>query len=524
MFENTVSRDPGAVFCRYLDRTITYAEADRITRAFASELIEAGTGRGDCVVMAIKKSEWCMLAPLAIVRAGACYASVDHRVPDEMAAMMIRETRAGIVLVDADTRERMEKAAGQFGCRIIDVSRFMESGASRALPEDTSLDSIAYIQYTSGTTGVPKGAAVCHAGVINAAIDDERRFGKRGRCSAIASTPSFLAFHVEFWACVYYGRAAVLVPDDLRYDIASLNRFYSENGIDTAFLITPLAKLYVSNVGETPLKTLNIGGEATGCFEYDLDADLREGYGCTEFGCIAATSVRARTDPSSVGRLACNTKAYILDEEGRRVPYGAAGILHVSGPPLTRGYLFRDADNASSFRGNPFCSEPGYERLFRVGDTARFLPDGTLAILGRKDGQVKIRGFRVELTEVEAAIRRCRDVIDVCVTAPRLGSGTRSLVAYIVGRRPFDQEEVAKIVLETKAAHLVPSYVVNLERLPVGRTGKIDRKSLPLPESAGSGKNPSDIREKVICRHMSEVLGIPGIGPDDDFILLGGDS
>ncbi len=524
MFEKTVSEHPDRTFCRYLDRSMTYAEAERVTRACASELLEAGVRREECVVIAISKSEWYLLAPVAIVRSGACYVSIDHRMPDEMAAMMIKETQARIVLVDAQTKERMSKLAGLFGCRMIDVADFGKKGVSRDLPMDANPGSVACIQYTSGTTGVPKGAMVRHAGVINVMVNDARRFDTaRGGCFAIASTPSFLAFHVEFWNCVYFGKTTVIVPDDLRYDIASLNRFYSENGIDTAFLITPLAKLYVSNVKETPLNALSIGGEPTGFFEYDLDVDMKEGYGCTEYGCIASTKVRDRTDPYSVGKVACNTKAYILDDEGRRVPYGAVGTLHIAGLSLTKGYLFRDQDNASSFRRNPFCDEPGYERLFRVGDTARFLPDGTLGVLGRKDGQVKIRGFRVELTEVETAIRRCEDVVDVCVAAPRMGGGTRSLVAYVVGKRRFDQEEIARIVRETKAEHMVPSYVVNLERLPIGRTGKIDRKSLPVPEPAGSGAAPSDGLEGIICGCMSKVLGTP-VGPDDDFIALGGDS
>ncbi|MBR7006331.1 MAG: AMP-binding protein [Candidatus Methanomethylophilaceae archaeon] len=524
MFEKTVSECPDRTFCKYLDRSMTYAEAEEVTRACASELLDAGVKREECVVIAISKSKWYLLAPVAIVRSGACYASIDHRMPDEMAAMIIKETRAGIVLVDSQTKERMTKIAGLFGCRMIDVADFGKKGVSHDLPMDAGLESIAYIQYTSGTTGVPKGAVVRHAGVINPMTNDDLRFDTpHGGCFAIASTPSFLAFHVEFWSCVYYGKTVVIVPDDLRYDIASLNRFYSENGIDTAFLITPLAKLYVSNVEKSPLKTLSIGGEPTGCFEYDVDVDLKEGYGCTEYGCIASTKVRDRTNPSSVGKVACNTKAYILDDEGRRVPYGAVGTLHIAGPALTKGYLFRDRDNEESFRRNPFCDEPGYERMFRVGDTARFLPDGTLGVLGRKDGQVKIRGFRVELTEVEAAIRRCEDVVDVCVTAPRIGSGTRSLVAYVVGRRRFGQEEIGRIVRETKAEHMVPSYVVNMERLPIGRTGKIDRKALPVPEPEGNGAAPSDGPERIICECMSKTLGVPA-GPDDDFIALGGDS
>ncbi len=525
MFEEAVKKDPDHQFCRYQGRVMTMGDAERVSRACASNLIKAGVKKGDGVAIAVTKSEWYLLAPLSIVRAGGYYVAIDHRSPDELALLMLKETRSKVVLVDAATKDRFSALTKDLGIKVMDVSEAGVCDVTVDLPLDIEPLSPAYIQYTSGTTGLPKGAVVSHLNIINAIITNRDRYGyDSDDVFAIASSPSFLAFHMTFWGNILGRLCMVIVPDDLSYDIASLNKFYTENGITITFLITPLAKLYVSNVKSTPLTSIVTGGDAMGYFDYDLDVQLRESYGCTEYGTITFSLVHERYDISCVGKLCYNTKVYILDEERRRVPFGAVGTLYISGPQLTDGYLCREELNAQMFFKNPFCEKPGFEKMFCLGDTARFLPDGTLGILGRKDGQVKIRGFRVEVTEVETAIRRCKDVIDVCVTAPKLIGNERSLVAYIVGRKQFTQDEIAAVVSESKAEYMIPSYVINMPRLPIGRTGKIDRKALPLPEVKGSGGESDAGPETLLCRYMSAVLDVPDFGVNDDFIKMGGDS
>ncbi len=191
-----------------------------------------------------------------------------------------------------------------------------------------------------------------------------------------------------------------------------------------------------------------------------------------------------KNQPSSVGVPDNNVKAYILDSEHRRVPYGAVGELYLSGYQLSKGYLNNPEKNRESFFDNPFSSEEGYERMYATGDFFRLLPDGTLGIIGRRDGQVKVRGNRVELTEVEACIRSMPGIKDVTVQPIVSENGTKELCAYIVAAEPLALSDIQSYVSERKPDYMVPAFVVKLDSIPLNVNGKVDRRALPKPDTS----------------------------------------
>ena len=256
-----------------------------------------------------------------------------------------------------------------------------------------------------------------------------------------------------------------------------------KNGITHIFMTTRIAETYVHSHKESYLRYLITGGEKISLSDINTSYRIVDGYGPTE---NLGTSMNAIFDEkrwsSSVGIPDSNVKAYILDSEHRRVPYGAVGELYLSGYQLSKGYLNNPEKNEESFFDNPFTSEQGYERMYATGDFFRFLPDGTLGIIGRRDGQVKVRGNRVELTEVEACIRSIPSVKDVTVQPITQDNGTKELCAYIVAAEPLALSDIQSYVSERKPDYMVPAFVVQLDSIPLNVNGKVDRRALPKPD------------------------------------------
>ncbi len=231
---------------------------------------------------------------------------------------------------------------------------------------------------------------------------------------------------------------------------------------------------------------------------------------------------------SSIGRFISNVKGYVLDKELRRVPLGAVGELYLSGTQLTPGYLNRSEENENAFFDNPFDDKKGYERIYKTGDMVRFLPDGTLGIIGRHDSQVKIRGNRVELTEVESSIRSMENVEDVTVQIIE-NNGNNELVAYIVLSESFEGPDlidcVREHVIKHKPEYMAPSYVVKLDEIPLNVNGKVDKRALPdvdLTSLQADYVAPTTEDEKIIVEAFEKVFN-QKIGIHDDFVHLGGD-
>ena len=335
---------------------------------------------------------------------------------------------------------------------------------------------------------------------------------------------------LELFVSVFGGGAITFVPEDIRLDLNKLNQYFIRHNVTHTFITTQIAKLFVKTISETSLKYLRTGGEKLGSIEAPENYILTDLYGPAEYNAITAMDIDKKIYESSVGILNWNTKTYILDNEHRRVPLGAVGEIYVSGYQTTVGYLDNPEANQKVLFENPFDGDiPGYERMYKTGDVARYLPDGTMGIVGRLDSQVKIRGNRVELSEVEITIRGFDYVEDVTVQT-MIHDGNKELVAYIVMSDDFDAnitDYIQDKVNECKPSYMVPSFVVKMDKIPLTINGKVDKRSLPDVDRGSlrvAYVPPSTDNERIIVEAFEKVFNQDKIGIYDDFTSLGGDS
>ncbi|MFF5532690.1 non-ribosomal peptide synthase/polyketide synthase [Streptomyces cinerochromogenes] len=395
-------------------------------------------------------------------------------------------------------------------------------------------DRLAYVMFTSGSTGLPKAVAVRHRDV--AALATDSRFAG-GVCDRVLlhSPVAFDAATFEVWAPLLTGGCVVVAPGG-SVDAALLRRLAAEGGLTALWLTAGLFRLLAQDAPDCfrGLTQVWTGGDVVPAqaVRRVLAAcpglTVVDGYGPTETTTFATS--HALTDPAAVpdtvpiGRPLDDMRAHILDTRLRPVPPGCAGELYLAGEGVARGYLGRPGDTAARFLADP-CGPPG-ARMYRTGDLARRRPDGTVEFLGRADDQVKIRGFRVEPGEVEAALAAHPDVVDVAVLAREDRPGAKRLVAYVVGPAGEDAEELRSFAARTLPDYLVPTAVVPLDALPLSRNGKVDRAALPAPQALpGRARvEPRTEAEGRTAAVFGEVLGSEPPGVEDDFFQLGGDS
>ncbi|GAA2784065.1 hypothetical protein GCM10010521_73150 [Streptomyces rameus] len=395
-------------------------------------------------------------------------------------------------------------------------------------------DRLAYVMFTSGSTGLPKAVAVRHRDV--AALATDSRFAG-GVCERVLlhSPVAFDAATFEVWAPLLNGGCVVVAPDG-NVDAALLRRLAGDGGLTALWLTAGLFRLLAQDSPDCfrGLAQVWTGGDVVPApaVRRVLAAcpglTVVDGYGPTETTTFA--TCHALTDPAAVpgtvpiGRPLDDMRVHVLDARLRPVPPGCPGELYLAGEGVARGYLGRPGDTAARFLADPL-GPPG-TRMYRTGDLARRRPDGTVEFLGRADDQVKIRGFRVEPGEVEAALAAHPDVADVAVLAREDRPGAKRLVAYVVGPAAEDAEELRAFAARTLPDYLVPTAFVPLAALPLSRNGKVDRAALPAPdaESRRPRVEPRTETERRTAAVFGEVLGSEPPGVEDDFFQLGGDS
>ncbi|MET9619108.1 amino acid adenylation domain-containing protein, partial [Kitasatospora indigofera] len=394
---------------------------------------------------------------------------------------------------------------------------------------------LAYVMFTSGSTGVPKGVAVRHRDVAGLAADRRWRGGAHDRI-LLHSPHAFDAATYELWVPLLAGGTVVVAPPG-GLDAPGLRAVVARHGVTALFITKALFDLVAEEDPEAfaGLRTVSTGGEAASgaLMRRVLDACpdllLAHVYGPTEATTFATYQALSATEAAAVrvpiGTPLDNMRSYVLDEHLRPVPPGVAGELYIAGAGLARGYWNRPALTAERFVACPFV--PG-GRMYRTGDLVRQRGGGALEFQGRADAQVKLRGFRIELTEIEAVLSRHRAVRQVIVIAREDRPGDTRLVAYCAaaGEPEALAAELRRLAADALPAYMVPAAVVVLDALPLNANGKVDRRVLPAPEQgrAAGGRAPRDPREEILCGLFAEVLGLDEVTIDEDFFDLGGHS
>ncbi|EWM19535.1 linear gramicidin synthetase LgrC [Kutzneria sp. 744] len=489
-------QDPEALALDHL----TYAELDARANRLANRLVKLGVGVEDRVGLRIERSVDLVVAELAVLKAGAAYVPIDLRAPAHRQQAVLDQAGARLVLNDGE----------------VDVD---ESSTTPVVK--VGRVNLAYVMFTSGSTGVPKGVAVTHADIVDLARD--RSFANGHDTTLLHSPQAFDASTYEVWVPLLNGgRVIVAPPGDVD---ASVIRWAVGQGVTGMWLTAGLFRLIAQ---EDPECFAGLTEVWTGGDVVPADAVRRviatgvsvvDGYGPTETTTFASRHKMKGHVPDTVpiGSPLDNMRLHVLDGDLRLVPPGTVGELYIGGAGVARGYIGRPGMTASRFIADPFGSG---ERLYRTGDLVRWR-DGVVEFVGRADDQVKVRGFRIELGEIEAVLAE-HAAVEQAVVAVRNDDGRKRLVAYIVG----ETEGVKDFLAERLPDYMVPAALVRLDELPLSRNGKVDRKALPAPELASSSGYlpPRTDNERVLAGIWAEILGAERIGVEDNFFELGGDS
>ena len=550
LFEAQVKRAPDAIAVLFEAAQLTYREVNQRANQLAHYLKNHGVGPEVLVGICMERSLEMVVGLLGILKAGGAYVPLDPNYPKEGLASTLEDAQVSVLLTQQRLVEYLPKPDAKVIC--LDSGWEVISQESGEDPvEEAIADNLAYVIYTSGSTGRPKGVEITHKALVNFTTSACTGFGLEpsDRVLQFASI-SFDTAVEEIFPCLIRGATLVLRT----YSMLDSVSLFLQKCRDWGITVLDLPTVYWHELTEqvcseqltipAQLRLVIIGGERAvpgrlAQWQKCSGGHVRllNTYGPTEVTVVATTwelAGSAEVDTSMrevpIGRPIPNVQTYVLDGYLNPVPIGVYGELHIGGMGLARGYLNRPDLTTEKFIPNPLSDEPG-NRLYKTGDLARYLPDGTLEFLGRMDHQVKVRGFRIELGEVEAVLGQHPGVRDTAVMAREDELGNNKLVAYVVP----SQEQVPtvselRIFLKAKLPeHMLPSAFVFLDALHLTPNGKVDRRALPapdqsMPELEGAFVAPRTPTEEILARIWSQLLGLKQVGIHDNFFHLGGHS
>ncbi|MFI9103079.1 amino acid adenylation domain-containing protein [Streptomyces fildesensis] len=534
LFTRQAAKTPDAPAVVTANATLSYAELNTRANQLAHHLIARGVRPGDAVAVLLQRSPATVTTLLALMKTGAVYVPLDARYPSERIHHILEQTNTTLVLTDTTSQTALATATPHL--LITDPAQF--DGDGRHAPDVTvHPDAAAYVMYTSGSTGTPKGVVVTHRNVTSLALDP--RFDTTAHQRVLHHSPAaFDASTYEVWVPLLNGGAVVIAPaGDL--DIPLLQKTITDHHVTAAWLTSSLFNVMTEHHPETLTGVHQIwtGGEAvSGPSVQRLQqvcptTVVVDGYGPTETTTFATHHPipNPYTGDATVpiGRPMANTRTYVLDDHLQAVPPGVTGELYIAGSGLAHGYLNQSALTAERFVADPFGPEPG-GRMYRTGDLARWNPDGNLEYTGRADQQIKIRGFRIEPGEIEKVLTDHPDITQAAVITHENQPGTIRLIAYVAATNALPAESLRDFARRRLPDYMLPSVFVQLDRLPLTANGKLDHAALPDPDPApqaeAPGREPRTARERLLAELFTQALGVDGVGLDDDFFALGGDS
>ncbi|MGA7732188.1 MAG: amino acid adenylation domain-containing protein [Chloroflexia bacterium] len=556
LFERQAQRTPDDVALIFGEERLTYRELNARANQLAHYLQAMGAGLETMVGISMDRSIEIVVAMLGVLKAGGTYVPLDPVYPQERLRFMQQDAGISILLTHSALSEKLQAPDVRTVCLDTDWVAISghgteDPGTDRARP---TAENLAYVMYTSGSTGQPKGIGVPHRGVMRlvqntnyADLSAEQVFLQFAPISFDAST-------LEIWGSLLNGARLVVFPSadvPLLEDLSGIIRRY---GVTTLWLTAGLFHQMVENghLRDMPqLRQLLAGGDVLSpphvrraiqeLRESSRDGcTLINGYGPTEnttFTCChPMTHPSDVGDPVSIGRPIANTQVYLLDRHMRPTPVGVAGELYIGGDGLARGYIGRPDLTAERFVPDPYAaSAESGARLYRTGDMARYLPDGKIEFLGRLDHQVKLRGFRIELGEIESVLSLhpgAQDAVVMVREQPDVAGGKR-LVAYVVPdpaqAQTLTSGELRHYLKERLPDYMVPSAFVLMEKMPLTPNGKVDRQALPAPElghaeGEASYVAPRNPVEDAVASIWASVLGVGLVSVHDDFFEVGGHS
>ncbi len=538
LFERACDRAPDHVAVLGRDARWTYAELDRQANRIAAVLLRRGVKPGDRVAMVFERSPAAVATVLAIVKARAVYVPIEPTYPAERIAFLVADAGAKVLVTTRPLEARVPPAA-RANVDVVRVDDPSLDAETSARPAISGGPGVAYVMYTSGSTGQPKGAEIPERAIERLVCDvDYVRLGPS--VTFLAAAPlAFDASTLELWGPLLSGGTVALYEDPVP-TAAGLRAAIARTGATTMWLT---AALFNAVVDEDPtalasLRQIFTGGEALSVAHVRRAAaalpqtELHNGYGPTETTTFATTYRIPRDLPEDathvpIGRAIRGTRLRVLDDRMQPLPFGFVGELHIGGEGLARGYLGRPELTRERFVDDPWL--PG-QRLYKTGDLVRMNEDGVVEYVGRADGQVKIRGFRIELGEIEARLAEHAGVRRAVVVARTSASGDKRLVAYVVAEGAAPKATALREHLAPRVPdYMVPSAFVFVAEIPVTGNGKVDVRALPAPDAkrpelAVPYAAPTTKLERILCAAFAAALELDEVGVDDGFFDLGGSS
>lgn len=538
IFAQIAGANPSATALVWENGHLTYAELAAKSNALADHLRKCGIKFGDHVAVAMNRSPEAVISLLGILKAGGAYVPIENTFPAERINYVLRDTQAKLILTK---NSESDIFANETDVKIEEIETILnDEGLSTAAPEiNISSGSAAYVMFTSGSTGQPKGVSVTHRNI--ARLVKNQNFAKLDQTQVILQFAplSFDASTLEIWGALLNGGRLVLMPDEAS-SVENIGAAIEKYGVTTLWLTAGLFHLMVDEKPETltRLEQLLAGGDVLSPAHVNkfLEAaqgkcTLTNGYGPTENTTFTACfsmrePFRGRSIP--VGRAVSNTQVYIVDENLEIVPRGVTGELVAGGDGVSNGYLNKPRLTAESFIPDPF-GENKSARLYRTGDLARWREDGTIEFVGRRDAQVKISGYRIEPSEIETVIRLYPSIAQAVVIVEKNSFGEKNLAAFV---KTGGENELGtnglKIFLRKKLpAFMIPPKIVKIAEFPLTVNGKVDKKALALfskqekPVGVLAPRTPFEIGIAEIWKTLLDRIEI---GIDEDFFELGGHS
>lgn len=532
LFESQVAKSPNDIAVIYEDRELSYEVLNQQANQLARKLQDTGVGEGVNVGILLSRSEKMLVALLAVLKSGGTYVPIHSAFPAERIRYIIEDASVQVLLTNADFKELNTEVV-----KVIDPtdSDALKAYEANNLENDISPNALAYIIYTSGSTGQPKGVTIPQAALTNFLCSMQEEPGMMSGDVLMALTSvSFDISALELYLPLISGARVVVASEAMLQNLELLAQAIETYKVNVMQATPATWQLLLENgwQGRPGMKAL-CGGDALARSLANRLSDkvdnLWNMYGPTETTIWSAICPIEKEDsPIRIGRPIANTQLYVLDCYGQPVPKGVTGELYIGGAGLASGYLNRPDLTKEKFVANHLHPGTG-DRLYRTGDHARYLKDYSIEILGRMDDQVKIQGHRIELGEISTTLMLHPAVTDVLVISRAVNTGYKRLMAYFVPGQGLEPESsVLRDFLKTKLpVYMIPSFFISLEAFPLSVSGKIDRKSLPLPEDSRQLTGyvgPTNEEEEVLAKIWENILDVEQVGIHDNFFDLGGAS
>ncbi len=537
LFEAQTQRTPDAIAVTDALQSLTYMQLNRAANRLASALQARGVGPESRVAICAGRSPLAVVGIVAILKAGGAFVPVDPSYPDDRLAFMLRDSAPGLVLTELQLADRL-KERFSIEALPIDLAELLRGPEKGPEPKGRA-ENLAYLMYTSGSTGQPKGVMIEHRAICNQIQWRQGAFALGPDDAVLLSTS--LSFDPSVWEIFgpLSAGAAVVIPDRAT-DGEAVRRMIRDHRVTVLEGVPSLLRSLVEQGafhGCDSVRHIFCGGEP---LENDLiealhatsRASVHQLYGCTEAS-IDATFIAA-VDPGQysvppVGRPIANTRIYVLDEFFQPVPCGVPGEVYVSGAGIARGYWNQPELTASCFPADPFADHPA-GRMYRTGDRGRFLADGCVELVGRSDRQIKLRGLRIEPGEVEASLRRHPSIREAVVDV-RTVSGEARLIAWcaLAPGKSLTAAEAGRHARQHLPRSMVPQHWVFVDGLPLTPVGKVNVSALPEPAGAQTDSKTAPVAatsqlQRRIAQIWEDALAARSIGVDDNFFDMGGHS